>query len=104
MTAISTQQGDPIRQVSPEAVGGLREVFRGERLAPPIPVTTPPGGSGTATSTGVPRWWRAAMGLLMCGRQSASRAEGLLVSVRGGGHSAPGYGTNDGGLVIACRR
>jgi len=25
---------------------------------------------------------------------------GLLVSVRGGGHSAPGYGTNDGGMVI----
>ena len=25
---------------------------------------------------------------------------GLLVSVRGGGHSAPGYGTNDGGVVI----
>jgi hypothetical protein len=24
----------------------------------------------------------------------------LLVSVRGGGHSAPGYGTNDGGVVI----
>ena len=27
-------------------------------------------------------------------------ANGLLVSVRGGGHSAPGYGTNDGGMVI----
>jgi FAD/FMN-containing dehydrogenase len=27
-------------------------------------------------------------------------AHGLLVSVRGGGHSAPGYGTNDGGMVI----
>ncbi len=29
---------------------------------------------------------------------AASR--GLLLSVRGGGHSAPGYGTNDGGMVI----
>jgi FAD/FMN-containing dehydrogenase len=29
-----------------------------------------------------------------------ARTHGLRVSVRGGGHSAPGYGTNDGGLVI----
>ncbi|MGY1700807.1 FAD-binding oxidoreductase [Geodermatophilus sp. SYSU D00766] len=29
-----------------------------------------------------------------------ARDEGLLLSVRGGGHSAPGYGTNDGGLVV----
>jgi FAD/FMN-containing dehydrogenase len=29
-----------------------------------------------------------------------ARLRGVLVSVRGGGHSAPGYGTNDGGLVI----
>jgi FAD/FMN-containing dehydrogenase len=29
-----------------------------------------------------------------------ARSFGILVSVRGGGHSAPGYGTNDGGLVI----
>src|SRR5215467_2135346 len=29
-----------------------------------------------------------------------AREHGIRVSVRGGGHSAPGYGTNDGGLVI----
>jgi FAD/FMN-containing dehydrogenase len=29
-----------------------------------------------------------------------ARTHALHVSVRGGGHSAPGYGTNDGGLVI----
>jgi FAD/FMN-containing dehydrogenase len=29
-----------------------------------------------------------------------ARTHGVRVSVRGGGHSAPGYGTNDGGLVI----
>ena len=29
-----------------------------------------------------------------------ARTHELLVSLRGGGHSAPGYGTNDGGMVI----
>ena len=29
-----------------------------------------------------------------------ARQHSLLVSVRGGGHSAPGYATNDGGMVI----
>ena len=29
-----------------------------------------------------------------------ARDRGLLLSLRGGGHSAPGYGGNDGGLVI----
>ena len=31
---------------------------------------------------------------------SFARAHDLLLSVRGGGHSAPGYGVNDGGMVI----
>ena len=31
---------------------------------------------------------------------SFASTHGLLVSVRGGSHSAPGYGTNDGGVVI----
>jgi FAD/FMN-containing dehydrogenase len=29
-----------------------------------------------------------------------ARTNGLLLSVRGGGHSAPGYGVNDGGMVL----
>src|SRR4029453_13124632 len=29
-----------------------------------------------------------------------ARANRLALALRGGGHSAPGYGTNDGGLVL----
>ena len=101
MTAISAQQGDPIRQVSTEAVAALREVFRGELV-----------GAGDPGYDAARRVWngnvdrRPALVARCHGvadvRQAVSfaRAEGLLVSVRGGGHSAPGYGTNDGGLVI----
>ena len=35
---------------------------------------------------------------------NVARSLGVLLSVRGGGHSAPGYGTNDGGLVIDLSR
>lgn len=101
MTAIRAQQGDPIRQVSPEAVAALREVFRGELV-----------GAGDPGYDAARRVWngnidrRPALVARCHGvadvrhAVSFAREQGLLVSVRGGGHSAPGYGTNDGGLVI----
>jgi FAD binding domain/Berberine and berberine like len=36
----------------------------------------------------------------VAGALRVAREEGLDTSVRGGGHSAPGFGTNDGGLVV----
>jgi FAD/FMN-containing dehydrogenase len=101
VTTISARQGGPSRQVSPEAVAALREVFRGELV-----------GTGDPGYEDARRVWngnidrRPALvarchGVADVQRAvSFARAQGLLVSVRGGGHSAPGYGTNDDGLVI----
>jgi FAD/FMN-containing dehydrogenase len=99
--AITARQGDPTGQVSPEAVAALSEVFRGELI-----------GSGDPGYDAVRRVWngnidrRPALVARCRGVADVqhavrfAREQGLLVSVRGGGHSAPGYGTNDGGLVI----
>jgi FAD/FMN-containing dehydrogenase len=97
----SVPQGDPTRQLRPEAVAALREVFRGELV-----------GAGDPGYENARRVWngnidrRPALVARCRGAAdvrhavSFAREEALLVSVRGGGHSAPGYGTNDGGLVI----
>jgi FAD/FMN-containing dehydrogenase len=98
---VTAQQQDPAGHVSPEAVAALREVFRGELI-----------GVGDPGYDGARRIWngnidrRPALVARCRGVADVrhavrfAREESLLVSVRGGGHSAPGYGTNDGGLVI----
>src|ERR1700739_172594 len=98
---ITAQQEDPARQVSPEAVAALHEVFRGELI-----------GVGDPGYDAARRVWngnidrRPALVARCRGvadvryAVSFARAEGLLVSGRGGGPRMPGYGTNDGGLVI----
>jgi FAD/FMN-containing dehydrogenase len=97
----SAAQGDPAREVSPEAVAALRGVFRGDLI-----------GVGDPGYENARRVWngnvdrRPALVARCRGvadvrhAVSFAREAGLLVSVRGGGHSAPGCGTNDGGLVI----
>jgi FAD/FMN-containing dehydrogenase len=101
MTTIATQQGDPTRQVSPETVAALREVFGGELI-----------GAGDPGYDAARRVWngnidrRPALVARCRGvadvrlAVSFAREQGLLASVRGGGHSMPGHGTNDSGLVI----
>src|SRR5215468_3893302 len=100
MTATERQE-DPARQVRPEAASALREVFGGELI-----------GVGDPGYDAARRVWngnidRRPVLVARCRgvadvRHAVrfARQEGLLVSVRGGGHSAPGYGINDGGLVI----
>jgi len=98
---VTAQQQDPAGQVSPEAAAALREVLWGELI-----------GVGDPGYDGARRVWngnidrRPALVARCRGVADVrhavrfARQEGLLVSVRGGGHSAPGYGTNEGGLVI----
>src|SRR5580700_6674556 len=43
---------------------------------------------------------RGADGADVMAAVTLARDEGLPISVRGGSHSVPGFGTNDGGVVI----
>jgi len=89
------------RPVEPADLGDLRGVFQGELIH-----------VGHAGYEQARRVWngnidRRPMLIARCTSVADvqrvvefARLRGVLVSVRGGGHSAPGYGTNDGGLVI----
>src|SRR5947209_4830180 len=70
--------------VTPEDAGydEARRVYNGMIDKRPAAVVRCTSASDVAAATGV------------------ARDEGLDLSVRGGGHSAPGFGTNDSGLVI----
>ena len=84
---------------TPTQASGQRSPARSPRRT--TPATTPPGGSGTATSTAARRSSPAAAASPTCRPRSPSPGSPASpLSVRGGGHSAPGYGTNDGGLVL----
>jgi FAD/FMN-containing dehydrogenase len=96
----SAQSGDATT-LDRDSIAALRGVFSGELIAADDPgyesarsvwngnVDRRPG--LVARCTGVADVQQAV---------EFGREHGVLVSVRGGGHSAPGYGTNDGGLVI----
>ena len=101
MASTDVQRAVSGAEVNPEAIDALRSGFRGELFRS--------GDSGYETARNV---WNGNIdrhpGLVarctgVADVQAAvnfARSEQLLTSVRGGGHSAPGYGTNDGGLVI----
>ena len=101
MATITAQQEDPAWQVSPEAVAALGEVFGGELIGVADPGYDAARRVWNGNIDRRPALVARCRGVADVRHAvSFAREHGLLVSVRGGGHSAPGYGTNDGGLVI----
>jgi FAD/FMN-containing dehydrogenase len=100
MVAAVTPEG-AVTYLSAADIEGLRRTLRGELIS-----------SGHGSYEDARRVWngnidrRPALIARCAGAADVqqavnfARTHGLLVSLRGGGHSAPGYGTNDGGLVI----
>src|SRR5579864_6564014 len=94
----TTAVGQPVTGVS---VGPLRERVRGQVLIA--------GGEGYDQARAVHNGMfdkrplavlRAEQVADVIAGVNFARDNGLDLSIRGGGHSAPGFGTNDGGLVI----
>jgi FAD/FMN-containing dehydrogenase len=101
MTLTATMLNGAVVQLRDADTDALRGAIHGELIPPDF------AGYGTAR-----RVWngnidrRPALIVRCAGAADVQRAvdfartHELLLSVRGGGHSAPGYGTNDGGMVI----
>ena len=101
MTLTATMLNGAAVQLNDADTDALRGAIRGELI--------PPDCAGYDTAR---RVWngnidrRPALIVRCAGAADVQRAvdfartHELLLSVRGGGHSAPGYGTNDGGMVI----
>jgi FAD/FMN-containing dehydrogenase len=100
MTTLTTADGAPTT-LDDEKVAGFRSSLRGEVMR----------SDHTAYETARRVWngnidrrpaliARCAGGADVQQAVNFARTHSLRLSVRGGGHSAPGYGTNDGGLVI----
>jgi FAD/FMN-containing dehydrogenase len=98
---VTTSHPDSITGIDGAALASLRTSFHGELVVPDAP------GYDEARRVWNGNVDRRPALLARCAgvadvREAIrfAREIGLLVSVRGGGHSAPGYGTNDGGMVI----
>lgn len=102
MTTIDTPRAPgPLTEVDPQAVTDLRS-----QIAGPV-ITAADPDYETARRVWNGNIDRRPLLVVRCsGVADVQRAvafageHDLLLSVRGGGHSAPGYGTNDGGMVI----
>jgi FAD/FMN-containing dehydrogenase len=84
-----------------ESIATLRGVFRGELITAQDPVYESARSVWNGNVDRRPALLARCTGVADVQQAvQFGREHDLLVSVRGGGHSAPGYGTNDGGLVI----
>ena len=98
---MTTSHTDSIIAFDGAAIASLRSSFRGELLTADTP------GYDRARNVWNGNIDRRPALVARCSGVADVRAAvefcrelGLPVSIRGGGHSAPGYGTNDAGLVI----
>src|ERR687894_752369 len=90
-----------VSQLGPRDVAGLREGFRGELLRPDDADYEHARQVWNRSIDRFPNLIARCAGVAdVIGSVNFARENGLLVAVRGGGHSFPGHSVCDGGLVI----